>query len=535
MKSVRYLLAGFCLVLAVGPAAMSATPDVPDRRIALVIGNGNYGKSPLPNPPNDAADMAATLKKMKFDVRRLIDVGQRPMEEAIREFGQQLRRGGIGIFYYAGHAVQVSGENYLIPIDAEIRRESDIKYEAVNVGRVLDEMYETGGGLNIVILDACRDNPFARSFRSASRGLARMDAPKGTLIAYATAPGSVASDGQGRNGVYTKNLVRFMQVPGLSIEKVFKQVRVQVVRETGGKQIPWESSSLMGDFAFRAAQTEPAPQPVPADVVAAGGKPQEPATQYEILFWESIKDANDVKMYNEYLKKFPNGMFAGLAMIKIQSLQPSQPAPAALRKPAVDSPPKDKGTVVAVASPPKPAPKPRMRAGSKIQVAVLPWDPEEGHWHWTVVNALRDHIKTLDAVEVAYSFYDMGVRYKGKRLDMQALNELGVASNDALWSKKTVAGGGFLSKFIPAPTVGYPNVGLAVKVGERLGVDAVVMCQVDIRIVDPPNGHVEMFLIEVPSGKVQRAKSVTDQFDQDGYDISTEVANIVFRHYDNNR
>jgi hypothetical protein len=540
MKTVNCLVIGLCILLFGASVGTSATKAPPDRRIALVIGNGKYVKSPLRNPPNDAADIAASLKKLDFDVRRLINVGQREMEDAIRDFGQRLRRGGIGIFYYAGHGVQVSGENYLIPVDAEIRRESDIKYEAVNVGRVLDEMYETGSGLNIVILDACRDNPFARSFRSSSRGLARMDAPKGTLIAYATAPGSVAADGQGRNGIYTKNLVRFIQVPGLSIEKVLKQVRVQVVRETGGKQIPWESSSLMGDFVFTKAPPAQTAKAAPA-IPAAAAKTQEPATQYEILFWESIKDSNNVQMYNEYLKKFPNGMFAGLALIKIQNLQPSAPVPKAQRQPAEDPPP---ATVTAAVAPaPRAKPKPVMRSGSKIQVAVLPWDPEQHYWHWVVVDALKDHIDELDSVELAYTYYDMGVTHQGQRLDQKALQELGVNNSRQLWVTKTVGDSGIfgkslsgsLGKLFQATTTGQPNIDLVVKVGQQLGVDAVVMSKVDIHVADPPNGEVEMFLIEIPSGKYQRAKSVTDAFDHNGYNITREVAGIIFREYDLSR
>lgn len=220
-------------------------------RLALVIGNGDYRKAPLFNPVNDAKDMASILKKLGFKVIHLENSYHKSMKRAIRKFGIQLREnGGVGIFYYAGHGIQVKGRNYIIPINAEIETESDVQFEAIDVGRVLGKMEDAKNDLNIVLLDACRDNPFARSFRTSSQGLARMDAPTGTLIAYATAPGSVAADGEGRNGVYTKYLLRHMVKPGIKIEDVLKRVRIDVMQESAGRQVPWESSSLTGDFYF---------------------------------------------------------------------------------------------------------------------------------------------------------------------------------------------------------------------------------------------------------------------------------------------
>ena len=217
-------------------------------RIALVIGNGDYKTAPLANPVNDAEDMAAVLKSNGFDVTLKTNAKMRAMDEAINAFGRKLRDGGDGLFYYAGHGIQVGGNNYLIPIGAAIESESDVKYKAINAGIILGKMEDAGNNLNIVILDACRNNPFARSFRSAEKGLARMDAPKGSLVAYATAPGSIAADGDGRNGIYTKHLIENIKRPGVKIEDVLKNVRVAVVKETGERQVPWESSSLMGNF-----------------------------------------------------------------------------------------------------------------------------------------------------------------------------------------------------------------------------------------------------------------------------------------------
>jgi len=221
-----------------------------ERRTALVIGNGNYKSSPLRNPVNDANDIAKALRSLGFTVIHKKNASQREMEKSIRDFGERLRKGGVGLFYYAGHGVQVNGRNYLIPLGAEIYEETDVKYEAVDAGRVLDAMYNAGNAFNIVILDACRDNPFARSFRSSTTGLARMDAPTGTLIAYSTSPGKVAIDGKGRNSPYTIALLKYMDDPGLTIEQVFKKCRRHIAKATGKKQIPWESTSLTGDFYF---------------------------------------------------------------------------------------------------------------------------------------------------------------------------------------------------------------------------------------------------------------------------------------------
>lgn len=222
-----------------------------ERRTALVIGNSSYTTGSLANPVNDADDMASALKSLGFDVILKKDATQRDMEEAIRNLGNRLKKGGVGLFFYAGHGVQVAGKNYIIPLGARIEKETDVKYEAVDADMVLDEMGNAGNSMNIVILDACRDNPFGKSFRSSSRGLAIISsAPRGTLVSYSTSPSSVAADGGGRNSPYTGSLMKHMMTPGLPIEEVFKSVRQDLGRQTGGKQIPWELSSLEGRFYF---------------------------------------------------------------------------------------------------------------------------------------------------------------------------------------------------------------------------------------------------------------------------------------------
>ena len=220
-----------------------------ERRIALVIGNSAYKSSPLMNPVNDATDMAAKLRRLGFQVSLGKDWRRKEMRTAIRNFGKELRLGGVGLFYYAGHGMQVNGKNYLIPIGTDIGAEYEVQDEAVDAGQVLRSMENAGNTMNMVFLDACRNNPFARSFRSTNKGLAQMDAPSGSLIVYATAPGSVAADGSGRNGIFTKNLLSYLDTPD-EVGQMLRKVRVSVREETGGKQTPWESSSLEGNFYF---------------------------------------------------------------------------------------------------------------------------------------------------------------------------------------------------------------------------------------------------------------------------------------------
>jgi formylglycine-generating enzyme required for sulfatase activity len=256
---LRLVASGFILfsMLVLPPSPGSAQPrDITvdgsktERRLALVIGNGSYGVTPLRNPANDARVVARTLRDLGFEVIERVNVGYKDMRRAIVEFGDGLPAGGVGLFYYAGHGVQVGGRNYLIPLDAVIKAESEIEVEAVDVAAVLARMDSAKNRLNIVILDACRDNPFGRSFRSSTRGLAAIDAPIGTLIAYSTAPGQLAVDGAEVNSPYTAELVKAMRVPGLKLEEVFKRTLGAVRRQTNGQQVPWFASSVDGEFSF---------------------------------------------------------------------------------------------------------------------------------------------------------------------------------------------------------------------------------------------------------------------------------------------
>jgi uncharacterized protein (TIGR02145 family) len=218
-------------------------------KIALVIGNSDYKQMPLKNPKNDAFDLAYTLMSLGFDVILKTNLNHREMEESIREFKGKIMPGDVALFYYSGHGIQVNGLNYLIPVNEAVENEIDIKYNCMETGFVLDVMERARSAVNIIILDACRNNPY-QGYRSTSRGFAFMSAPTGSIIIYSTAPGKVAQDGNDRNSPFTKNLVEKMKIPGLKIEDVIKEVRKKVASETGGNQIPWESSSLMGDFYF---------------------------------------------------------------------------------------------------------------------------------------------------------------------------------------------------------------------------------------------------------------------------------------------
>lgn len=267
---LRWKMALLLLALATGAAAQ-------EHRVALVIGNSDYKTAPLKNPVNDARAMASTLHKLGFEVLTGENLSRRAMLQQMRAFRDKLRPDSIGLFYYAGHGVQVKGMNYLIPVDAAVRSEAEIDEESVNLANLLDRLDEAKNPINIVILDACRDNPFARSFRSASRGLAQVDAPTGTLIAYATAPGRTAADGEGANGVYTEEMLRVLKTPGLKVEDVLKRVRAGVVQRTNGAQTPWDASSLIGDFYFipppvsvAGSQTPAAPTATPLQLTVVG-------------------------------------------------------------------------------------------------------------------------------------------------------------------------------------------------------------------------------------------------------------------------
>ncbi|NKB72757.1 MAG: SUMF1/EgtB/PvdO family nonheme iron enzyme [Candidatus Latescibacteria bacterium] len=241
-------------------------------RHALVIGNGAYPNAPLDNSPNDAQAMATALEETGFTVTLLTDADHDRMRQAIRTFGDQLGQGGVGLFYYAGHGVQVDEQNFLVPIDADLSRPDELEDSCILASAISRKMERAQNRVNILILDACRNNPFTGRYRSQAMGLAGMDATIGSLVAYATAPGKVAADGSGQNGLYTAHLLEHLKTPGLKIHDLFMRVRNAVRGASNGQQIPWESSSLTGDFYFvppaeMVAQNQAAP---PDEMVQIG-------------------------------------------------------------------------------------------------------------------------------------------------------------------------------------------------------------------------------------------------------------------------
>lgn len=246
LRSLALLVGGLLL------AAAAQVAQAAEARHALVIGNSKYAQVPLSNPANDAAAMAKVLTRAGFTVDLKLDADQRQMDAAIRAFGDRLKGDSVGLFYFAGHGVQVKGRNFLLPVGATVQREDEVPFKAIDAQQVLDKMDAAKNRINVVILDACRDNPFAKASRSTagSGGLSQMDAPSGSLLAFATAPGSVASDGKGSNGLYTQHLLANLERPGLPVEEVFKRTRLGVRLDSRGQQVPWENTSLEGDFYF---------------------------------------------------------------------------------------------------------------------------------------------------------------------------------------------------------------------------------------------------------------------------------------------
>ncbi|HVN59168.1 MAG TPA: caspase domain-containing protein [Bacteroidales bacterium] len=256
MKKGHFIPAlALSLILCNGYVSAQKNPitSSAERRLALVIGNAGYLHSPaLANPVNDARSMKDALQSLGFDVFEYEDVNQSQMKEAIDKFGTRLKNYSVGLFFYSGHGIQSKGANYLIPVDANIQSEQQIEYDCVQADRVLGFMEAAGSKVNIVILDACRNNPFERSWSRAveGSGLAFMNAPTGSLIAYSTSPGRTASDGSGSNGLYTAALLENLKTPDVTILQMFQNVRRSVSDKSYKQQIPWESTSLTNDFFF---------------------------------------------------------------------------------------------------------------------------------------------------------------------------------------------------------------------------------------------------------------------------------------------
>jgi uncharacterized caspase-like protein len=295
-----------------GTAAQAAS----DRRIALVIGNAAYQHTTaLQNPRNDVSDLAVAFQRLGFEVMQGVDLDKRAMERLIRDFGVKLAGADVALFLYAGHGLQVSGQNYLLPVDAKLSTENDVDFESIALNLVLRQM-EREAKTSLVLLDACRDNPLARNLarnmgtRSSQigQGLAEVKTGVGTLIGFSTQPGNVAQDGAGRNSPYAGALIKHLETPGQDIGSVLINVRNDVFSVTNGRQVPWEHTSLMGRVVLAA----PAP-------VENGSQNYD--KQMEIAFWNAIKDTRSPDLLQTYLDRFPKGTFAGLARALMQQAE----------------------------------------------------------------------------------------------------------------------------------------------------------------------------------------------------------------------
>src|SRR5689334_16433522 len=274
---------------------------------ALVIGNSRYAQTPLRNPANDANGMAEALRGQGFNVELGLEMDRPGMQKAIAGYTQSLAASGsVGLFYFAGHGAQLAWRNYLLPVDTEIGDVNELRDRGVDVNSLIEGIRRAGNPMNIIILDACRDNPFGSIRKLEQKGLSQLDAPPGTLLAYATAPGNTAIDGEGAHGLYTENLLKEIRVPEARVEDVFKRVRLAVRRRSSGQQIPWESTSLEEDFWF-----------VPPKVLKKLAEEEaEREFKDEQTLWESVRNAAKPEPLEEYLRRYPSGRFSELAQVQ---------------------------------------------------------------------------------------------------------------------------------------------------------------------------------------------------------------------------
>jgi hypothetical protein len=323
MRTLTFIAALICM-------AFTASAANAEKRVAFVVGNGTYKNvAALPNPPIDAKAMAAVLRKVGFDVVEGSNLTRDKMTEKLLDFGKKAQGADVALFFYAGHGIAIGGTNYLLPVDADIKSEMDVKLgAAINIDLTLDQTM-SDAKVKLVFLDACRDNPFAAKIKSNSAtrsvsvgsGLAEMKSGEGTLIAFATGPGQTALDGQeGTNSPFTRALIANIATPGVEIQQAMTKVRAQVNEETNKGQLPWGHTNLIGSVYLNGAPAAPAANggtatASPPPVAAAAG------TDVELEFWRSIKDSNKPEELNAYLNNYPNGQFKTLALSRIASLE----------------------------------------------------------------------------------------------------------------------------------------------------------------------------------------------------------------------
>ncbi|MBM3757972.1 MAG: caspase family protein [Acidobacteria bacterium] len=311
MRTVLFTLA--CVAAFAQPRDLGVESN---QKLALVVGNAAYPKWPLRNPLNDARAVVASLQDVGFQAEVAADVSLRNLEAAVNRFVAKVKNGDVAVFYYAGHGIQLEGENYLVPVDFDAKDEADAKYASYSASRVQERLEKAGARVIVVVLDACRNNPF-QATRSAGGGLAAMGSGKGTLIAFATAPGKTADDNpRGQNGLFTSHLVSTPREPGLSLDKVFNRVREQVYKDSQGRQVPWTVSSVIGDVYLRpgqaqAAAARPAPvNPLARNVVPAPVQERIVAPTFSAADTQAALDRGDfqgaIDKAQEVLRGDPN-------------------------------------------------------------------------------------------------------------------------------------------------------------------------------------------------------------------------------------
>jgi hypothetical protein len=406
--AVHYVLALLCILAAVlAPAGARA-----EKRVALVIGNAAYqNTTPLNNPSNDAQDVAGALKRLGFDVVEGRDLDKRSMERLIRQYGTKLTGADVALFFYAGHGLQVGGQNYLVPTDARLAAEGDVDFESLPLNLVIKQM-EREAKTSLVILDACRDNPLARNLArtmgtrstSVGQGLAEVRTGVGTLIAFSTQPGYVALDGAGRNSPYTEALLKYVEVPGKDVSAVLVEVRNEVLKATNGKQVPWEHTSLTGQVYLRSIATPPPAAPAIPPMAKSYDK------EMEIAFWNSVKDSKSPAVVEAYLERYPNGTFAGLARVMVSQLKEQVQARAKEKVAALPVP---------EARPQAPGPDPQVLARAlQTELKRVGCDPGavDGRWGPQAREALGDFARAaklaLPSEEPTSAALDAVAKYK---------------------------------------------------------------------------------------------------------------------------
>lgn len=358
--------------------AIAAAAHAQERRVALVIGNSRYQNVPeLSNTINDAQLIAATLQRLGFVLvggKAQTDLDLAAMKKVLLDFRTQAASADVALFYYAGHGLQMTGVNWLVPIDANPTSAADADFQLLDADTVLKQMDASGARLKLMILDACRNNPLGgRGLRDVGAGLAEMHAPHGTLISYATQPGAVASDGPaGANGPFAAALAQSMTVAGTNVFDMLNNVALKVEKATGDAQQPWFASSpLDGQFYF-AGPAPSAPTAAAAQSTAVPAASDHSGADIEMLFWQSIKDSSNTADFQAYLNQYPKGAFAGLARNRIAALTP-KPASAPAPAPAPSSAAKPSQVATAAAPPPAPVSKP----APALQSAPEPQPPAQ--------------------------------------------------------------------------------------------------------------------------------------------------------------